>query len=164
MKGMVAYDSVNGNTRQVAEAIAEVLKDGGLDVEIFSVKDRAPAEVTGDVLFIGSPTRGGKMTKPTKVFVEGLNAEVWRGKEVIAFDTLGPLSKDAERRRKQLESIDVGKNAATTIRNAGEERGINFHPQLLHFAVVGMWGPLADDALDKAREVAREIMVGLRKP
>lgn len=163
MKGIVAYDSVNGNTRQVAEAIAAVMKDGGLDVEVFSVKDRAPADVAGDVLFIGSPTRGGKMTKATKGFVEGLKVELWKGKEIIAFDTLGPLSKDAEKRNAILRGIDSGKNAATTIRSAGEARGINFHPQLLHFAVVGMWGPLADDALDQAREATRQIMGGLRK-
>ena len=163
MKGIVAYDSVNGNTKQVAEAIAEELKSGGFEAVVLSVKEHAPGDITGDVLFIGSPTRGGKMTKSTKEFLEGLNVEYWKGKAVIAFDTLGPLSKDTEKRRKQLGSIDGGKNAATTIRNAGEERGINIHPRMLHFAVVGMWGPLAPDALDLAREATRRIVGELRK-
>ncbi len=164
MKGIVAYDSVNGNTKQVAEAIAEEMKAGGLDADVLSVKERAPSDVNGDVLFIGSPTRGGKMTKATKSFVEGLSVEQWKGRVVIAFDTVGPLSKDVEKRNVWLGRIDEGsKNAAATIRAAGEARGINFHPRLLHFAVVGMWGPLAPDALDLAREATRKVMGELRR-
>jgi len=147
----------------VAEAIAGELKAGGFEAAVLDVKERAPGDLTGDVLFIGSPTRGGKMTGSTMAPLEGLNVEYWKGKDVIAFDTLGPLSKDMERRR-QLGSIDAGKNAATTIRKAGEERGLSFHPpQLLHFAVVGMWGPLAPDALELAREGTRRIVGELRR-
>jgi flavodoxin len=147
----------------VAEAIAGELKAGGFEAAVLDVKERAPGDLTGDVLFIGSPTRGGKMTGSTMEPLEGLNVEYWKGKDVIAFDTLGPLSKDMERRR-QLGSIDAGKNAATTIRKAGEERGLSFHPpQLLHFAVVGMWGPLAPDALELAREGTRRIVGELRR-
>ncbi len=147
----------------MAEAIAGELKAGGFEAAVLDVKERAPGDLTGDVLFIGSPTRGGKMTGSTMEPLEGLNVEYWKGKDVIAFDTLGPLSKDMERRR-QLGSIDAGKNAATTIRKAGEERGLSFHPpQLLHFAVVGMWGPLAPDALELAREGTRRIVGELRR-
>ncbi len=164
MKGIVAYDSVNGNTKQVAEAIAEELKAAGCDVDLFSVKDRAPADVTGDLLFIGSPTRGGKMTKSTLRFVEGLSEERWKGKAIVAFDTVGPLSKDEEKRKKWLERIDEGsKNAAEHIRSTGTKKGLTFNTKLLHFAVTGMWGPLAPDALDLAREAARRIVGELRK-
>lgn len=163
MKGIVAYDSVHGNTKQVAEAMAEQIRAGGHQVELVSVKDVNAGSVAGDFMLIGSPTRGGKMTGSTMEPLEGLNVEYWKGKDVIAFDTLGPLSKDMERRR-QLGSIDAGKNAATTIRKAGEERGLSFHPpQLLHFAVVGMWGPLAPDALELAREGTRRIVGELRR-
>lgn len=65
--------------------------------------------------------------------------EYQKGRAVIAFGTRGSPSNDWERRR--LGSIDAGKNSATTIRKTGEERGINIHPRMLHFAVVGMRGP-----------------------
>jgi flavodoxin len=61
MKGIVAYDSVNGNTKLIAEAMAEQLKVDGHDVEIVFIKDSVPSPM-GDFMFVGSPTRGMKMT------------------------------------------------------------------------------------------------------
>ena len=159
MKVVVAYDSVHGSTRQVAEAIAGELGSSGDEVEVISVKERGPENIAGDILFIGSPTRGGIMTKDTARFIEGLDIEQWKGKSIIAFDTLGPLSKNADRRRKTIDGIkEDAKTAASSIRNAARRRGLTVHPLLLHFAVVGLWGPLAPDAQDLARTAARRIV------
>jgi hypothetical protein len=106
-----------------------------------------------------SPTRGGRMTKSTSAFVDGLDVAYWKSRPIVAFDTVGPLSKDAEKRRSWLERIDEGnKNAACRIRDACNGRGLNVRPKMLHLAVTGMWGPLASDALDMARAYTRDFL------
>lgn len=159
MRGIVAYDSVNGNTKQVAEAIADEIKAQGHEAELIYVKDGGTMPAGGDFLFIGSPTRAARMTKRTGEFIEGLDPSYWSNRPIVAFDTVGPLSKDSENRKSWLEKVDAGdKNAACRIRDACGGRGLNVRPRLLHLAVVGMWGPLAPDALDMARKYTREFL------
>jgi flavodoxin len=163
MKGIVAYDSVNGNTKQVAEAMASELTEEGHEVELVFLKDGGESP-TGDVMFIGSPTRGMKMTRGTGKFIESLNVEYWKAKPVFVFDTVGPLSKDDAKRRGQLEMIGKGvKNAAEKIRDLATQRGLRVHPTAMHFAVVGMWGPLAPDALALAKEAAKRALADITK-
>lgn len=160
MKGIVAYDSVHGSTKAVAEAIAEQMREEGHEVLVMSVKEKGAGPLEGDVLFVGSPTRGGNMTKETRQFIESLDAAAWKGKRVVAFDTLGPLSKDAEKRRRQLEMIPgSSKNAALRIRELFQSRGLTVS-DTWHFAVVGMWGPLAPDGAERARELTRRFLSG----
>jgi flavodoxin len=163
MKGIVAYDSVNGNTKQVAEAMASELAELGHQAELVFLKDGAESP-TGDVLFIGSPTRAMKMTKGTSKFIEALNVEYWKTRPVYVFDTVGPLSKDAEKRKGQLQMIgNGGKNAAEKMRDLATSHGLHVRPPVMHFAVVGMWGPLAPDTLDLAKEATRSVLAELSK-
>ncbi|MDW5562055.1 MAG: flavodoxin domain-containing protein [Methanomassiliicoccus sp.] len=163
MKGIVAYDTVNGNTKQVAEAIAAELMAEGHEVELVFLKDGAESPM-GDVMFIGSPTRGMKMTKGTAKFLETLNVEYWRSKPIIMFDTVGPLSKEDAKRKHQLEMVGKGdKNAASKMRDIATARGLHVRPDLLHFAVTGMWGPLAADALSLAREHTKSVLAELMR-
>jgi len=39
MKGIVVYDTSYGNTKKIAETIAETLKESGIEVDLFYVKD-----------------------------------------------------------------------------------------------------------------------------
>jgi flavodoxin len=163
MKGIVAYDSVNGNTKQVAEAMAEELRAEGHEAELIFIKEGA-ASPAGDVMFIGSPTRGMKMTKGTGRFIESLDVEFWKARPMYVFDTVGPLSKDDMKRKDQLQMIGSGgKNAAEKMREQAAERGLLVHQPVMHFAVVGMWGPLAPDALALAKEAARTVLAGISK-
>jgi len=159
MKGMVAYDSVHGNTKQVAEAIAKQIRSDGHQVDLISVKEKKGGEAVGEFMFIGSPTRGGRMTKEAKEFIEGLDPERWKGRPIVAFDTVGPLSKDEEKRKNTLKTIeDSSKTAAAKMQECLRERGLSVHPKALHVAVTGMWGPLASDALAMARAFAHQFM------
>ena len=91
MKGTVVYDSIHGNTKQIAEGIAEQLRSDGVDVELFSVRERKTP--SGDFLFLGSPTRGSRPTKPSVQFLEGLDVSYWSSHPVVLFDK-PTLSKD----------------------------------------------------------------------
>ena len=84
MKAMVVYDTVHGNTRAIAEAIA-----GALPGRVVALVPGAVAleELAGvDLLVIGSPTHGGLPTEAMR----GLLARIGpprRGGRVAAFDT-----------------------------------------------------------------------------
>ena len=56
MKAVVVYESVYGNTREIAEAVAEGLRDGA-EVEVSSVAGASPSVVRGaGLLVVGGPT------------------------------------------------------------------------------------------------------------
>ena len=160
MRAIVAYDSVNGNTKLIAEAMAEQLKADGHEVEVVFIKDPVPSP-QGEFMFVGSPTRGMKMTKGTARFIEGLDAEFWKGRPIFMFDTVGPLSKDKAKRTDQLVMIGNGdKNASSKMRDLASKNGLTVR-QTMHFAVVGMWGPLAPDATSLAKEAAHRALADL---
>lgn len=160
MKGIVVFDSVYGNTKLVAEAIAEQIRADGHSVEILNLGEKEPTKVDADFMFLGSPTRIGRMTKRAKGFLEGLDKELWKNKPIVTFDTVGPLSEDLEKRKKWLERID--KSAATRMQDIVRGRGLNAHPEVLHIPVTGFKGPLASDALEMAREFTHRTVAGLK--
>jgi len=160
MKAVVAYSSVYGNTKLVAEAVAEQMRADGVEVELVGLDEGTPGSVTGDFMFVGSPTRGGRPTKKAKRFLEELNVEAWRNKPIVLFDTVGPLPMDAEKRKIWLSRIDKG--AATRMQSLMNERGLSAHSELLHIAVTGFKGPLAVDALDIAKAFTKKFVSGLK--
>jgi menaquinone-dependent protoporphyrinogen IX oxidase len=162
MKGIVAYDSVHGNTKAVAEAIAEQIRSEGHQAELVSVREGG-SPIEGDFMFLGSPTRMSRATGEAREFVEKLDREYWRSRPIVIFDTVGPLSKDAEKRKKWLGMIDEGaKNAASQLRELSRSRGLNVHSKILHLAVTGFKGPLASDALQMAREFTHQFLTEMK--
>ncbi len=159
MRGVVSYDSIHGNTKRIAEAIAEEIKSEGHEAELLNVRESGKKEVFGDFLFIGSPTRMGRATREARGFVEGLTIESWENKPIIFFDTVGPLSKEDDKRDKWMERIDEGsKNAAKQLQELARKRGLQVYPKLLHSAVTGFLGPLAPDAEGRVKEFTREFL------
>jgi menaquinone-dependent protoporphyrinogen IX oxidase len=69
MKAVVVYDTYYGNTKLVAEAIADELKTEGHEVELRDVKQDYPAAPQGEVMFVGSPIRMGSVTGRVKRYV-----------------------------------------------------------------------------------------------
>ena len=60
MKGIVIHDSSYGNTKKVAEVISDTLKESGIEVDTFYVKNVKNLRADDyDFLVIGSPTRWG---------------------------------------------------------------------------------------------------------
>jgi flavodoxin len=161
VKGVVAFDSVHGSTRAVAEAIAEQIKEEGHEVQLINLREPAPSGVEGGFLLVGSPTRGGRPTKEATAFVESLG-ESWSGKPAGVFDTVGPLSKDPEKRKKWLETIDAGsKNAAIHLRGLCQKKGMNVS-LVLHVPVVGMWGPVAPEGPQMGKDFAHRFLASMK--
>ena len=87
MKAMVIYDSVFGNTEQVAREIGNSL-DSQENVEILRVSSTKPDQLAGlELLFVGSPTRGFRPTEGITNFLKGIPADGLEGIKVAAFDT-----------------------------------------------------------------------------
>ncbi len=161
MKGVVAFDSVHGNTKIVAEAMAEQIKSEGHEVVLINARESSASGVTGDFLLVGSPTRGSKPTKEARALVEALDPS-WSGKPAAVFDTIGPFSKEAEKRKKWMDAAYAGtKNAASRLREQCVEKGIRV-TSVLHVPVVGMMGPLAPEAVDMAKEFTHKFLATLK--
>lgn len=64
MRSLVVYESMFGNTRAVAEAVAEGLRRHG-DVELVEVGDAPDAVEDVELLVIGAPTHAFGMSRPT---------------------------------------------------------------------------------------------------
>jgi flavodoxin len=87
MNSIVIYASQYGNTRKVAEAIAEQLGSYGA-AQIFAVEE-APAKLPEgtDLVVIGGPTEVHGMTKPLAAVFDHFAPEAFLGVLAVAFDT-----------------------------------------------------------------------------
>lgn len=72
-KGIVVYYSRSGNTREMAEIIAEAMNASGLSTECKAVEQvRADDLPAYDAIVIGSPCYYGQMAGPVKQLIDDL--------------------------------------------------------------------------------------------
>ena len=93
MKVLIVYDSVSPMklTAKVAETIAGVLKDKGIEVDSFYVKDVDKATVKNyDCLVAGAPTMAFSASSGITQFLNGLPSKEFSGKVAVSFDTQMP--------------------------------------------------------------------------
>jgi menaquinone-dependent protoporphyrinogen IX oxidase len=91
MKGLVVFDTSYGNTKTIAEAISETLKESGIEVDAFHVKDvKMLSAQDHNFLILGSPTRFGTMSLAIRGFLGKVKSEEWVNKPFAAFDTENP--------------------------------------------------------------------------
>jgi flavodoxin len=86
MKSGVIYGSHTGNTREIAEAIAAVLRAHG-PVELLSIEEAHGVPTGLDMLLIGAPTEAHGVPKDMAAFLDGLPADAVVNVAAAAFDT-----------------------------------------------------------------------------
>lgn len=160
MKGVIAVDSFYGNTRRVAETLKDELEKAGHEVELLNLRTSRAVPSAGDYLFVGSPTRFGRMTGRSKRLLRKLDQRAWKDKPVVAFDTYARLPEDPKEREKSLRFVEPG--AAGRLASFAEKRGLNVRSPPLRCVVVDMKGPLADGELDRVAEFARQFASSLK--
>lgn len=139
MRGLVLYDSLYGNTRLVAEAIA-----GELGVEARSVADVRPGQLAGlDVLVVGSPINGWRPSERMGQFLFKLQPQQLRGLKIATFDT--------------RMNVFFHGDAAKKISAGLERAGASPVSEPKWFVVKGKEGPLAEGELEKAKTWGREL-------
>jgi flavodoxin len=87
MNSLVIYASRTGNTRHLADAVAEHLRTRGM-VQLLSA-EAAPARIPEgtDLVVIGGPTEAHGMTLPLKEFFDRLEPDTLAGVPAAGFDT-----------------------------------------------------------------------------
>jgi flavodoxin I len=144
MKTVVIYDSVFGNTEQVAKRIADVIPG---TVKVVKVGGVSMLELgTADLLILGSPTVGGRATKPMQEFVESIPKSVAEKARLAAFDT-----------RISMKFAQIFGYAATRMADALAQKGGELKLPPEGFIVKGRNGPLAEGELDRASAWGKTI-------
>ena len=154
MKGVVIFDSSYGNTRAIAEAIAETLKESGIEIDAFYVKDvKKLSAKEYNFLVLGSPTRWGTMSFAAKGFLSKVKSEEWMNKPFAAFDT------------ELLQNIEKKEgSAAEKIAEKLSEKQMNQLLPVLKAVVSGIKGfSLKEGEIDRAKDYARRLAIELKK-
>jgi flavodoxin len=87
MNSMVLYASRHGNTEKLARAMADALQAHG-SARLLPVEE-APATLAADLdlVIVGGPTEGHRMTEPMTRFFDKVDASGLRGVAAATFDT-----------------------------------------------------------------------------
>src|SRR4030065_2232338 len=138
MKGIVAYDTSYANTKTIAETISETLKESGIEVDAFYVKDvKKLSPKDYNFLVLGSPTKFGTMSFTVKGFLGKVKSKEWMNKPFAAFDTENP--ENIERKE--------GSAAEKIAERLREKRMKQLLP-VLKAAVLGEKGPPVEGEIE----------------
>jgi len=144
MKTIVVYESVYGNTRTIAEAIAGALPG---EVKLLAASGaNASGLQAGDLLIVGAPTQGGRPTDAAQSFLNGLSAGALAGIRVAGFDT-----------RLTSKWVGIFGYAGPRIAAALQDKGGTAVGSPGGFYVKGKQGPLVEGEAERAAAWAREI-------
>jgi menaquinone-dependent protoporphyrinogen IX oxidase len=158
MKGIVVYDTSYGNTKKIAETIAETLIESGIEVDIFDVKDVKKLSAKDyNFLVLGSPTKFGTMSLAVRFFLGKVKSEEWMNKPFAAFDTENP--ENIERARIENKEWSAAEKIAEKLR----EKKMNQILPVLKALVLGQKGPLKEGEIDRTKDYARELAIKLKK-
>jgi menaquinone-dependent protoporphyrinogen IX oxidase len=161
MKGVVVYESYYGNTKILAEAIAEQLKVEGYEAELRNVRKHYPETLQGDIMFLGSPVRMGSVSGKVKRYVKKLDKNVWKDKPIVVFTTTLMLPKDATDKQKQSQE-KWDRSAGRRLRDLAKSIGLNAIENYLWVEVKGMKGPLVETGVGNTKQFAHEILLSLK--
>jgi menaquinone-dependent protoporphyrinogen IX oxidase len=153
MKGIIVYDTSYGNTKKIAETIAETLKESGIEVGLFYVKDVKKLSAKDyDFFVLGSPTKFGTMSFAIKFFLGKVKSEEWMKKPFAAFDT---------ENRENLEKKEW--SAAEKISEKLRDKKMNQLLPVLKALVLGQKGPLEEGEIERTKDYARELAIKLKR-
>jgi len=145
-KVIVVYESKFGNTKRVAETIAEGMREiSGVETVVSELKKVNLNQLTDyDAIVIGSPTHIGSATRGIRKFVGNLGKLKLDGKLVAIFDL--HMTPGAGRVVGKLEK-QIGEKAP----------GLKIAIPGLSIRVEGMKGPIAEGELPKCKEFGIKI-------
>jgi Flavodoxin domain len=162
VKTVVAYESMYGNTREVAEAIAQGLKALG-DIQVVSVHDGGEGAEDADVLVVGGPTHMHGMTTSMSRKAAAQAAEEDEDVELEPHAADGPglrewlSGREGNGKRGAAFDTRIEKSAIVTgaasrgIAKRLRRRGFDVVADPESFFVEDSEGPLAEGELDRAK-------------
>jgi len=153
MKTLIVYFSKFGNTRRVAQEIAETMKQAG-DTRVVSIDQLAASDLDGvDLVVTGSPTHAFSVPQAVRSALATLPPGILAGKSVATFDTtVKPwplrLMRAAPKLLRQLQGLG-GKPVV---------RPQTFFVQTHSTQKTGETDLLLEGEIERAREWARQIL------
>lgn len=151
MNALVVYHSQFGNTRQVAEAIAQVFQKAG-GARALDVEGLAAADLQGaDLVVMGTPTHKMSLPEAVRPVLEKLPRGILRNTAIAAFDTSYEMSGF-------LARFTAAKRIDRKLRKLGGKRLVppeTFHVEHHHE------GPLCEGEIERARGWAESILARL---
>ncbi|MDH5376232.1 MAG: flavodoxin domain-containing protein [Candidatus Bathyarchaeota archaeon] len=158
MKGIVVYDTSHGNTKKIAETIAETLKESGIEVDLFYVKDVKKLSAKDySFLVLGSPTKFGTMSLAIRSFLGKVKSQEWMNKPFAAFDTENP--ENIERARIENKELSAAEKISEKLR----DKKMNQLLPVLKAVVFGWKGPLKEGEIERTKDYARELAIKLKR-
>jgi menaquinone-dependent protoporphyrinogen oxidase len=95
MRVLVAYETAHGSTREIAEAMAETLRECGATADLQRCREVSDLEEY-DAFVVGAPVWGGNWLKPARAFVARFE-EQFAGRPVAYFHTSGAAGEPDQR-------------------------------------------------------------------
>lgn len=166
MRSVVVFESWFGNTRRLAEAVVEALRDEG-EVVLVSVDDPLPDLGEVDLLVVGAPTH-----------IHGLSSALSRGSAISQRHEPGELGIGARGWLQQAPAGDARAAAAFDTRSTGhvalvgsaargiakrlERRGYTLIAPPESFFVIATTGPLQAGEVERAGVWAKALVAAAR--
>jgi len=147
----IVYDTKYGNTKLVAEKIAEGIKDQkGLEIDIADVKQVNLKKMQeADAILIGAPNHMGNPSRTITRFIDDLDKLKLKAKGAAVFDTY--MGRDFEKAAKKMENKLREKAPALKLMTPG-----------LSIRVDEAKGPIAEGELPKAIDFGKKIATQLK--
>jgi len=151
LNAIIVYESMFGNTKKVAEAIAENLNNiEKIETVIKTAKDVDPMEVLDyDLILIGSPNHMGGPTRDIKKFICKLEKIGLKGKKGATFDTY--VRKNINKAVRKMERKITEKVPGLELITPG-----------LSVKVGGISGPVLEEELPKCNDFANMIITKMK--
>ncbi len=146
MNTLVIYLSRYGNTRKVAEAIAQECKAFGATSVMAAEQLTAADLADADLVIMGSPTHRMNLPEELRPLFDTWAPRVLRGKWVAAFDTSYRMSR-------WLAPFTAARKLDGKLRKLGGRRAVR--PETFH--VEDREGPLYEGEIERASAWAASI-------
>jgi flavodoxin I len=160
MTAMVVYDSMYGNTQEVAEAIGQALGSQE-DVAVVRAGEVQPAQLVGlTLLVVGCPTQKFSPTGAASRFLKSVPPNGLSGVKVAAFDTRFRQS-EIDKVRILAFFVRLFGYAAEPMAKRMAKKGGTLAVPPEGFYVGETKGPLLDGELGRAAGWAKQILASL---
>jgi flavodoxin len=147
MKTLIVFFSKFGNTKKIAEAIAETLESKG-PVCVVAADQLTTSDLSeADLVVMGSPTHRMNLPEAVRPVFATLPRRILRDTAVAAFDTSYKMSR-------WLARFTAARKLDRKLRKLGGKRVVS--PETFH--VIEREGPLYDGEIERAKAWATTIM------
>ena len=151
-RALVLYHSLFGNTRKVAESVAQGIREGGVEVDCQSIDTVDITKIPQyKFIAIGSPTHMIRPSKEMKEFLQKLRSVNLSGLVGFSFDT-----RNESRMNKSGWSV-LENSAARVIEKTLKRLKVRIFRPRVSAIVHGREGPLDTGVEESFLQIGREI-------